>query len=280
MSWFGDFGALCAACVPLPSCNLLSNHTLRDSILDHCLLIPRQGHPAVRDLGTILISLLGIMTVAHQILYKSHRMFAAVGRTELSIMFFIYVCVLFLQVFTIGGHFPKNKTFLIWVSAFHLGAMVCFFWDLVLNAFILFQFVEDGTRQTMLFISGTNTAWMIIITFLSLDLAWDITSFHNGHSAGLFFFTLVFPAVAVLIYLILACILVFRKLDEYGSLIFATFALVSFSLSQLILFGLSSKIATATQGRINGSMFATMFDLLSAALLYKFWNSITDDLTT
>ena len=60
---------------------------------------------------------------------------------------------------------------------------------------------------------------MIIVAFLSLDLATGITSkHHNGHSPGLFFLTLVFPAIASLLYLTLVCILVFRKLDEYKSL--------------------------------------------------------------
>lgn len=49
-----------------------------------------------------------------------------------------------------------------------------------------------------------------------------------------------------------------------------------FGVSQILLFSSSFKIATATHGRINGSMFATMVDLMAVGLLYKFWNSITD----
>jgi len=182
MSWFGDFSALCSACVPLPTCNLL-NATLRTTILDHCLLTPQLGRPSVRDLGTILISLLGIVVVTHRILNKSQQMLAAVGkaisrllerkigerarpcrtveeaksgrnkqnkhpscfsfpslpllgRTEMAMMYLVYTCVLFLQIFTIGGLFESNGTFLIWASALHLGALVCFFWTLIVNAFI------------------------------------------------------------------------------------------------------------------------------------------------
>lgn len=51
-------------------------------------------------------------------------------------LYFVYTCVLFLQVFTIGGLFESNGTFLIWASALHLGALVCFFWTLLVNAFI------------------------------------------------------------------------------------------------------------------------------------------------
>jgi len=54
----------------------------------------------------------------------------------MAMMYLVYTCVLFLQIFTIGGLFESNGTFLIWASALHLGALVCFFWTLIVNAFI------------------------------------------------------------------------------------------------------------------------------------------------
>lgn len=155
---------------------------------------------------------------------------------------------------------------------------------------------------------------------MSLDLAMDFTKHHDGHSSGLYFLTLVFPAAAVLIYAFLVSILIFRKLEEYKSLgkwsflegevfsqlsprkkdtpaksklrswkthsshflphlVYIALALVTFSVSQLILFDASYKIATRTSGRLNGSMFAIFFDLASVSFLYKFWNTITDGMS-
>ncbi|KAF9280701.1 hypothetical protein BGZ68_007076 [Mortierella alpina] len=206
-------------------------------------------------------------------------MFAAVGRTEMGVLFFTYTCILLLQVFTVGGAIPRSRTFMVWTSAFHLGIMVSFFWTLIINALILFQFVEDGTKYTTQFIVGTSVAWIVGVTFMSLDLAIDFTKHHDGHSSGLYFLTLVFPAAAVLIYAFLASILIFRKLEEYKSLVYVALALVTFSVSQLILFDASYKIATRTSGRLNGSMFAIFFDLASVSFLYKFWNTITDGMS-
>ncbi|KAF9124306.1 hypothetical protein BGW39_008300 [Mortierella sp. 14UC] len=118
---------------------------------------------------------------------------------------------------------------------------------------------------------------MGIVVFLSLDLAWDITGQHHGHSPGLYFLTLVFPAVAVLLYLVLSCVVVFRKLEVYSSLKYIALALATFSLSQLVLFGASYRIAVGTHGQINGSLFALILDLMSVGLAYKFWRSVTDD---
>lgn len=53
-------------------------------------------------------------------------------------------------------------------------------------------------------------------------------------------------------------------------------ALFTFAASQALLFLASSKIAKSTHGRINGSMFSTLLDMLSVVLVYKFWHKITD----
>ncbi|KAF9140428.1 hypothetical protein BGX30_006529 [Mortierella sp. GBA39] len=170
-------------------------------------------------------------------------MFAAVGRTEMAHLYTIYSSILLLQVFTVGGVLAN----------------------------------DNRTHRTFLFIMGTNMVWMGIVVFLSLDLAWNITGHHHGHSAGLFFLSVVFPAVAVLLYLVLSCIVVCRKLEVYSSLKYVAMALVTFAGSQLILFGASQKIAVGTQGRINGSMFSIVLDLVSVSLIHRFWSTITDD---
>ncbi|KAK3844520.1 MAG: chitin synthase III catalytic subunit-domain-containing protein [Linnemannia gamsii] len=305
--WFGDFNALCiTSCIPLPACNLLlpstalttGNDTLTSyfqtssssagagagaraevgemgTFEDRCL---NTGWP-VRDVGSVVVSVLGLAFVTWRILCKSRRMFSAVGRTEIGFLYMIYSVILLLQIFTVGGVLvPRtHQNFLMWATALHLGALVCFFWTLVITALVLFQFTDDGTKYMKQFITGTNIIWMGIVVFLSLDLAWNITGDHHGHSPGLYFLTLVFPAVAVTFYLVLSCVVVFRKLEIYSSLKYIAMALITFSLSQLILFGASYRIAVWTHGHVNGSMFAFLLDLVSVGLTYKFWRSITDD---
>lgn len=60
----------------------------------------------------------------------------------------IYSSILFLQVFTVGGVLVNDnrthRTFLVWTTALHLGALVCFFWTLVITALVrkvLFSFL-------------------------------------------------------------------------------------------------------------------------------------------
>ena len=52
----------------------------------------------------------------------------------------IYSSILLFQVFTVGGVLVNDnrthRTFLVWVTALHLGALVCFFWTLVITALV------------------------------------------------------------------------------------------------------------------------------------------------
>ncbi|KAF9096803.1 hypothetical protein BGX23_010373 [Mortierella sp. AD031] len=158
---------------------------------DRCM---NSGWP-VRDIGAVVVSVLGLVFVVRYILLKSRRMFVAVGRMEIGVLYMIYIFILLLQIFTIGGVVSRNRTFMVWTSALHLGALVCFFWTLIITALV--QYVA--------------------------------------------------------------------------------MALVTFASSQMILFGASFKIAVGTHGWISGSMFALLLDLVSVGLVYKFWNTITDD---
>ncbi|ORZ28883.1 chitin synthase III catalytic subunit [Lobosporangium transversale] len=291
--WFGDIYSLCfMACVPLPTCNLLKNATLQarpqpqsysSTIQVHeqeqfhqCFLYGSNNNDSsIQDPGTMTVSLLGFFFIAF-LLSNSHRKSSAVGRIEMSILFMIYSCILFLQIFTIGGVGSSSKKFIIWATALHLGATVSFFWTLIVNAFILYQFVDDGTKLTTRFITGTNLVWIAGTTFMSLDLTMDITGKHYGQSPGLFFLTLIFPAIAVLLYMILVTILVFRVLEVYKSLFYIAIASIMFAAGQVVRFGVSRSLVASTYGRVNGSMFGTLLDLISIALLYQFWNSITE----
>lgn len=162
------------------------------------------------------------------------------------------------------------------------------------------------------FIIWTNVAWMVGVTYMSLDLAMDLTGYHHqGHSAGLFFLTIIFPGIAVMLYAILVIVVVYQQLDRHWVLSrcpsivrcfydpsngglplndvlsdsklwlrlhpeYVYMALFTFAVSQVTLFVASSKIAQSTHGHVNGSMFSSLLDMLSFFLVYRFWHKITD----
>lgn len=102
----------------------------------------------MRDLGTVIVSVLGLIFVTIRLLVKSRRMCMAVGRAEMGLLLVVYMLILVFQIFSIGVA-PKSIKFMMWISAFHLGAIVCFFWVLICKILIMFQFIEDGTKSTV-----------------------------------------------------------------------------------------------------------------------------------
>ncbi|KAG0033718.1 hypothetical protein BGZ82_006005 [Podila clonocystis] len=234
----------------------------------------------MRDLGTVIVSVFGLVFVTIRLLVKSRRMYMAVAHAEMGILLVVYMFVLLLQIFSIGVA-PKNKKLMMWISAFHLGTIVCFFWVLICKILILFQFIEDGTKYTVkVGFAGrprTCVVWLTGVVLLSLDLTMNITGQHHGRSPGLFFMTLVFPAACAIIYVILTSILVFQRLDEHRSLLYVALAIAAFGSSQALLFAASPIIERVSYRRINASMFSALLDLVAVSCVYKFWNSIIDD---
>ncbi|KAF9970434.1 hypothetical protein BGZ73_006860, partial [Actinomortierella ambigua] len=160
---------------------------------------------------------LGIAIII-RLTWRSHRFFAAVGRTEMSMMLFVYCIISLLQLFTIGGLVSRSRLF-------------------------------------MMFLLGTCTALITTVVITSMDMALDPTKRQLGQNPTLFFFIMVFPMVAIVLYLFLIVILVY---------------------SELVVFNASAKLCAATHGHIKGSMFAIAFDIAAVSSIYKFWNTITD----
>jgi predicted neutral ceramidase superfamily lipid hydrolase len=96
--------------------------------------------------------------------------------------------------------------------------------------------------------------------------------------APLFFIYFVYSAVAVLIYVITQTILVLRvavnRLWPLGSLYMA---FSTFALAQVFIFVLSTNVCETTAHNFDGIFFASIFHLFSVMMVYKYWDSITEE---
>lgn len=54
-------------------------------------------------------------------------------------------------------------------------------------------------------------------------------------------------------------------------------ATLLFAIGQIFQYVISVHICKATNGKINGALFETLFTLLSVVMLWVFWSSITED---
>lgn len=79
------------------------------------------------------------------------------------------------------------------------------------------------------------------------------------------------------IYVVLASYVVLAILQERKPMILLACAALFFAVAQIFQFVISVHICNATDGKIDGSLFQTLFSLLSVVTLYYFWTSITED---
>lgn len=70
-------------------------------------------------------------------------------------------------------------------------------------------------------------------------------------------------------------------LYSFGSLTYRTVYLCGagllFAIGQIFNYVISTHLCQATDGRINGALFETLFTLLSVIVIWIFWSSITED---
>lgn len=146
---FGSFDFICSQ-VGLSLCSLVTNRepTCYSRNIDiNSLLIFEPS-----TLIAILVALIMTAVMISNIKFK----YTAVGRKEILLFFYLYAATLILEFFSISGIVPLSSTVFPFIVAIHTGLIITTFWALFLNGFVPFQFIEDGTRLSLLVLSQFN----------------------------------------------------------------------------------------------------------------------------
>lgn len=221
--------------------------------------------------------------VALVLVGMTHRKRAAVGRKEMNVVFIGYILILAAQIIDSGGFLDEQSKVVVIASAVHIGLIAGTFWALLINALVGYQIVEDGT-----FLStwGTLISTLIVAGgtgYIAGDTAFSVTGYFNTtnpatlKNVALFTLYLVWPIIAIGLYVILETVIVVKFLGEKRPLLLLYLALVSFAIAQVFMFVVSHYICSGTNHDVDGSLFSTLFTLISVILIWMFWNSITED---
>lgn len=79
-----------------------------------------------------------------------------------------------------------------------------------------------------------------------------------------------------MVYYLLETYIVVKILGERRPLLILTLSALAFAVGQIFNFVVSVHICKGTKGAIDGSMFETLFVLISVCLLWWFWVSIVE----
>ncbi|KAL0940791.1 chitin synthase export chaperone [Colletotrichum truncatum] len=279
---FGNFFNFCRDST-LPVCNVLSSSHSQQGPWGGCELtgIPLGDDRKLGNLGSILLCFIAILTTGY-LYFRSERKKAAVGRREMQLFLIGFGIIQLCEIFTIG-EFPLKDTVRIAFTGIHIGMIIATTWILMLNAVVGYQIVDDGTPLSMGLIIGSAFILFGGTLYITLDTGFQWTNFWdssyqppNRHIALYVLYQLA-PLVFLVAFFVLEAILVIRILGEMRPMIYLAAALVLFAIGQIFNYVVSPHICNGTAGKIDGSLFQTLFTLLAVATVWIFWSSITED---
>ncbi|KOS22213.1 Chitin synthase export chaperone [Escovopsis weberi] len=255
----------------------------RDSTLPVCNLkgIPLPGDRNLGNLGAIVLSGFAIATAAF-LIWRSERKKAAVGRREMQLFLLGYAIISICEIFSVGV-FPLNATVRVAFSAVHIGMIVTTCWILMLNGFVGYQLMDDGTPMSLTLFLASSVVLFLGTGYIAADTGFSWTGFWDSsyelpnRNYALYTLYQLVPLIFLITFFLLEAYIVIRVLGERRPMEWLTGAFVLFAIGQIFNYAISRRLCRETDGKIDGSMFETFFTLLSVIAIWFFWSSITED---
>lgn len=154
---------------------------------------------------------------------------------------------------------------------------------LMLNAVVGYQLLDDGTAMSIGLMLASAAALFVGTGYIALDTGFKFTGYWNSsydlpnRNIALYVLYQLVPLIFIVAFYVLEAILVLRILGETRPMIYITAAGVLFAVGQVFNYVVSKYICEGTNGKIDGSLFETLFTLLAVVLIWIFWSSITED---
>ncbi|ORE02797.1 hypothetical protein BCV72DRAFT_234172 [Rhizopus microsporus var. microsporus] len=202
--------------------------------------------------ATLIMNLVAICMTAVMV-YHVKTKYTAVGRKEIAMFLQLYLVTVFLEMLLVSNIIPTASILYPYFTAAHLGLMTSTCWCLLLNGFIGFQFIEDGSRISLWIMRISSFVVCLLVWIISIFTFLNIPPFNTTTATMVWVIYYIVNGIMIFIYTISQIILVVYTLDDRWPL-------------GDILFGI-----------LDGLFFGTMFNLLSVMMIYKYWDSITKE---
>ncbi|KAJ9066564.1 Chitin synthase, class 7 [Entomophthora muscae] len=269
---FGSFKGLCEI-APLPLCRLVEGNYANGPKC-YSRSIDTQTFVIFQP-ATLALEMVSLIMTVFMIIHIRTK-YTAIGRREISLFFYIYVLEIILEIIVVSGVIPTRLPLYRYFVAAHLSVISAAVFCLLLNGFVGFHFVEDGTVLSVWFIRIFSLATGGISFCLSMGTFNSIV-LNAKKPVLLWIWIYVVHSAAILLYGVMQIVLVFRTLDDLWPLGNIILGLGFFFLGQVTLNLLSTQICHGASHYIDGLFFACLCSLLSVMMVYKYWDSLTKD---
>ncbi|KAI3611904.1 chitin synthase export chaperone [Moniliophthora roreri] len=224
--------------------------------------------------STCFIHIVAIIMTAIMI-YHIRSKYTAVGRKEIVTFFWLYMAIQLLAIFLDSGIIPTANNVYPIFAAIYTGLVASAYCCLLINAFVGFQFAEDGTPRSLWFLRISCVILFAVGFFFAYATMKGVAGMSNKKPIALWIIYILWPVVCAAIYVVSQLILVFRTLEDrwpIGDIVFGTAFWV---IGMVLLFAFSNTICDAIQHYIDGLFFSELCVLLAVMMVYKYWDSIT-----
>lgn len=153
----------------------------------------------------------------------------------------------------------------------------------MMNAVIGYQLIDDGTPLSISLVVVSAVVLFIGTGYIALDTGLQWTKYWNSsyelpnRNVALYVLYQLIPLIFLVAFFVLETILVLRILGELRPMVYLIAAAVLFAIGQIFNYAISRYICDGTSGKIDGSLFETLFTLFSIVAVWIFWSSITED---
>ncbi|GAA5914674.1 hypothetical protein JCM5296_001976 [Sporobolomyces johnsonii] len=234
------------------------------------------GRTLVFQPATSFLHICALLMVIVMVLHVRSK-YTAVGRKEILVFFYLYFLDELVAIFLDSSIIPTSSNVYPWFAAIHTGLVCATYWCLLVNGFVGFQVVEDGTPVSLWTLHGTTFVVGLIVGLIAIGTFKNSAGLSSAQPTGIFVLEFVFNLACVVIYIVAQLLLVIRTLDDRWPVADILFGTFFFAAAQVLLYGFSNTICDACSHYIDGTFFHTLCTLFGVMMVYKYWDSITKE---
>ncbi|KAJ3276018.1 Chitin synthase, class 7 [Terramyces sp. JEL0728] len=234
------------------------------------------GGVLIFEPATLVIHVVALVMTTIMISHIKFK-YTAVGRKEIVMFFYMYAATIIAEFITVSGIIPLSSSAYPYAAAVHTSLILATFWTLFMNAFVPFQFIEDGTALSLWLIRISTLIVFGGSLFIDIATFQNIAGFSSASPSAVWTLYFIFCSGFAFIYFVAQVFLVFTTLDDRWPLVDISVAAVFFVLAQILAFQFSSNLCEMAKHYLDGMFFSVILTLLAVMMVYKFWDTITKE---
>ncbi|CAK1361362.1 Chitin synthase export chaperone [Cercospora beticola] len=276
---FGDFVSICDK-VPLPLCPLVgppSPITGTNSVQTTCYARSIElANTIIFQGATGFAHILALVMLVVMIIHVRSK-FTAVGRKEMTSFFYLYTLLTMCSLVIDCGVVPPSSGAYAYFVAAQCGLVSATCICLMISGFVGFAMYEDGTTLSIWLIYGCSTIMALISFAVSLLTFKGWGGLGPESTIGLFVVVYLFSAIYLAVYVVCQVILVLGTLEQRWPLLHIIVGVLALIIGQVLMYAFSEIICENVEHYVDGLFVATLLNLLAVMMVYKYWDSITQE---